>query len=73
MYQLKCERVEVTERGIDVVARDDGGVVPRYVHVRVDAEWLLGDGFAKALDRAARRVLAREAEADPLCCDVAMF
>lgn len=73
MMQLKLENVHITERGIDVVARDDSGVLIRLVHIKVDAEWLLSDQFARTLDRAARRVRAREAEVDPACCDTAMF
>lgn len=73
MKQLKCEKVDITERGCTVVARDDSGHVPRFVYVVVDAEWFLSDDFARALDRAARRVLAREAAVDPATWDVPLF
>lgn len=73
MKQLKVEDVIVTERGVQIVMRDDRTHVPTTVYCNVDAEWMVTDGFARALDRAARRIRAREAEVDPSCCDVAMF
>jgi len=73
MYQLKCDRIEVRKEAILVVARDDRPMVPEFLYVWIHGEWLLSDEFAAMLLQARRKLLAREAEADPLSCDVAMF